>query len=252
VIGLTGKDWARIDDFLVSLSPQRTTAGFFSRLLELLPSLIPFEGSACLIEMGAGLPAIRGSVQTDPRWVRSFNEYFCRIATPPDCGADTFSANLKDLKRINFDEYVNDFLAPQDIGSSAGFFLLADAACDAGYTIVCNRLRSEPKFGERELETLRAAERHLKNAFDLLCVIENLSKLPVLRVELGKFSRVLSERECEVVALLLKRQRPAQIACELRISPLTVKKHIGNIYEKLDVTDRRQLFQKLSAGSGPP
>jgi DNA-binding CsgD family transcriptional regulator len=247
VTGLTTRDWARIDDFLVSLSQHRTIAGFFSKMLELLPSLIPFGGSGCLIETSGLLPAIRNYVQSDQKWVRSFNEYFCRIATPPDRGTDTFSANLKDLRRINYDEYVNDFLAPQGIGSSAGF-LLSGPAGGAGYTVVCNRLRSERKFSERELEILRTVERHVKGSYGMLLSIQGLSRLPILRVELGAFARVLSRRECEVVSLLLKRLRPADIARELGISPLTAKKHVSNIYEKLDVTDRRQLFRKMLEG----
>lgn len=49
----------------------------------------------------------------------------------------------------------------------------------------------------------------------------------------------LSEREREIVRLLAENYSNAQIAAELTITVLTVKRHLSNIYGKLHVTDRR-------------
>lgn len=73
----------------------------------------------------------------------------------------------------------------------------------------------------------------------------DLLKLPVMRIELEQYTRMLSEREIEIVNLLLRRLKPGEIAVELDRSPLTVKKHIANIYRKLNITDRQQLFEKI-------
>lgn len=48
----------------------------------------------------------------------------------------------------------------------------------------------------------------------------------------------LTERETEVLALLAAGLTNQEIAKELIISPLTVKKHASNIYDKLDVRGR--------------
>ncbi|MEM1324120.1 MAG: response regulator transcription factor [Bacteroidota bacterium] len=53
----------------------------------------------------------------------------------------------------------------------------------------------------------------------------------------------LSKREIEILKLLVNGKKYRQIAEELFISPLTVKKHVSNIYEKLHVSNRAQVIQ---------
>lgn len=65
----------------------------------------------------------------------------------------------------------------------------------------------------------------------------------------------LSQRELEVLALLSERLSNKEIAKELCISPMTVKRHTVNIYEKLAVGGRRDAVAKayeLSLFSAPP
>ena len=54
----------------------------------------------------------------------------------------------------------------------------------------------------------------------------------------------LSEREREILALLAQRLTDKEIAQALTISLLTVKKHAGNIYQKLQVSGRREAVAK--------
>ncbi len=55
----------------------------------------------------------------------------------------------------------------------------------------------------------------------------------------------LTERELEVVSLLLQGRTYKMIATELFISENTVKYHIKNIYSKMNVQSRTQLIEKL-------
>ncbi len=55
----------------------------------------------------------------------------------------------------------------------------------------------------------------------------------------------ISEREGEIIALLVEGLSNQQIAKQLYISPNTVKTHIKNIYAKVDVNNRLQLFSLL-------
>ncbi|MFC5406056.1 LuxR C-terminal-related transcriptional regulator [Cohnella soli] len=63
----------------------------------------------------------------------------------------------------------------------------------------------------------------------------------------GKFDKRLTEREREVVSLVLDGLTNAEIAAELYVSEITVKKHVSSIYSKLAVKGRGQLI-KLVVG----
>src|SRR5699024_643646 len=56
---------------------------------------------------------------------------------------------------------------------------------------------------------------------------------------------LLSKRELEIFDFVLKGYTNEQISNELWISINTVKKHLRNMYEKLDVSNRTSLIYKL-------
>lgn len=58
----------------------------------------------------------------------------------------------------------------------------------------------------------------------------------------------LSERELEVAWLLYRGYTNRQIGEELFIAETTVKKHVSHIYEKLDVSGRKEYKELIRAG----
>ncbi|WP_194905474.1 LuxR C-terminal-related transcriptional regulator [Catenulispora rubra] len=61
----------------------------------------------------------------------------------------------------------------------------------------------------------------------------------------------LTQREQEVVALLMQRLTNEEIRNELHLAPQTVKNHVSNVLRKLGVQSRRELATRVSSLSVP-
>ncbi len=74
-----------------------------------------------------------------------------------------------------------------------------------------------------------------------LCLLRSLQldNIPPSQPEIG-----MSKREIEVLKLLRQGFDYKEIAVELCVSPSTVRKHIENIYRKLEVHNKMQAVQK--------
>jgi DNA-binding NarL/FixJ family response regulator len=67
------------------------------------------------------------------------------------------------------------------------------------------------------------------------------SASPGSRATAGHLTRVLTEREVEVLSMVARGLSNAEIAEELTISPATAKTHVAHLLTKLDARDRIQL-----------
>jgi len=105
--------------------------------------------------------------------------------------------------------------------------------------VVQGAMRGEPavprKFVSRLLDELRTRERRRS------VVLE------------GKGRIALTAREWEVVELLLRSASTSDIAAELGVAPVTVRRHVGSVERKLGVTTRAQVVELLTAnGAAAP
>jgi DNA-binding NarL/FixJ family response regulator len=63
----------------------------------------------------------------------------------------------------------------------------------------------------------------------------------------GKGRVALTVREWEVVELLMQAATTSEIAAELGVAPVTVRRHLGSVERKLGVTTRAEVVELLSA-----
>jgi DNA-binding NarL/FixJ family response regulator len=101
--------------------------------------------------------------------------------------------------------------------------------------VVEGAMRGEPavprKFVSRLLDELRTRERRRS------VVLE------------GKGRVALTAREWDVVELLLRSATTAEIAAELGVAPVTVRRHLGSVEQKLGVTTRAEVVELLGAAT---
>ncbi len=99
--------------------------------------------------------------------------------------------------------------------------------------VVRGALRGEPavprRFVSRLLDELRTRE-HRRSV-----------------VLAGKGRVALTAREWEVAELLLRAASTAEIAKELGVAPVTVRRHLGSVERKLGVTTRAEVVELLKA-----
>jgi len=103
--------------------------------------------------------------------------------------------------------------------------------------VVRGALRGEPavprRFVSRLLDELRTRERRRS------VVLE------------GRGRVALTSREWDVVELLLRSATTAEIASDLGVAPVTVRRHLGSVERKLGVSTRAEVVELLSAAAGP-
>jgi DNA-binding NarL/FixJ family response regulator len=101
--------------------------------------------------------------------------------------------------------------------------------------VVAGAVRGEPavprRFVSRLLDELRTRERR---------------RSVVLA---GKGRVTLTTREWEVAELLLRSASTAEMATQLGVAPVTVRRHVGSVERKLGVSTRAEVIALLSADS---
>ncbi|MFB3040880.1 MAG: helix-turn-helix transcriptional regulator, partial [Candidatus Poribacteria bacterium] len=73
-----------------------------------------------------------------------------------------------------------------------------------------------------------------QSAFRLLFFEEEPEKLPIERLQ----AHGLTRRECEVMQWLIAGKSNPEVACILNVRVVTIEKHLGSVFQKLNVENR--------------
>jgi DNA-binding CsgD family transcriptional regulator len=150
-------------------------------------------------------------------------------------------------------EYYRTYYRHIGVTDELGYILPFDDR-SAGHISLCRT--AMPRFTPRELRLLQAVEPVVGAVmFRRWERLQSEALLPVPaqgdfrdrlnRTLLGFAAAILTERESEIVGLLLKGHSAKSVARALRISPGTVRNHMKKIYAKLDISSQTELFARF-------
>lgn len=238
---------------LAGLIPAVGTADFAPRLVAMLRQLVPADDATVLVYPAMDLPVI---------------DYFEVPATSENSTLDLFVKGaflldpyyqaareqrfgvfrLRDLSPAGFreSEYYRSWYRNCGYQDECGYIL---ATGEGGFVnIALGRTRPRAVFTRRELDIMQAIQptvealcRQHWSGFDRSPVAADLRAQ--LHAALESFgSSLLTEREAQVINLVLHGHSTRTVAEKLSISVETVKLHRKHAYAKLEVNSQAELF----------
>jgi DNA-binding CsgD family transcriptional regulator len=241
--------WLKINELVLMSGDIRDPRELCVDVVRRLPALIPYDQARVYFVNDNGRVYDEELFGADKSWSRAYIDYFshirdglysCPVTPESRFLYPNFLGNYHDWQCAEPDEFVTEYIRPQGLRFSLGFGFQ-----DAGNMIkcVCTLDRTSFKgFSNREINTLGIVQAHMGNLHKNLFVL-NLSDSNYQSHILADAS--LTEREAEIACLLCDGITPKAISKKLIISLATVNKHISNIYSKLHIGSRQQLFLKL-------
>lgn len=243
-------DW---NQALLPLLQQQGQVGFIPALKAALDTLLspwqlvvwyyPFQGQPVPLHD----PAVSVSLLEDVERYRS-GPYLLDPFYLAGASGKKGCFTLRELTPTGFNqsEYYRNYYRFLACADELGFIV----ATELGFcNVSMGRAKGQRRFSKAELDQVRAAFPLLEQLCRLH--LQALDKpqqpgqglYPQLACALDQFATsVLTQREAEVVQLLLKGYSTQSAAEKLDISPQTIKLHRKNSYAKLDVRSQAELF----------
>ncbi len=144
---------------------------------------------------------------------------------------DHVPAHLKRQSEV----FRNEFLIPAGYNHTLELFIRCNSKIIAGISL--QRHKDDLPFTEHELNIIAKA----RNFIEFRLLHQN----PAILLQHENNGEHLTLREEQILALLCRGLTYQTIALELNIASSTVKTHIQNIYGKLGVANRNELFVRL-------
>lgn len=232
--------WVKIHDYLTEVGTARDINQMLRLALVRIGDLVPFDNTGIIGFQDSRGVTIQEAFNVIEKTVNEFTQYYCKVI--PDIGWNFLQYSSVDWDEYEGTEYVTDFIRPNYLRSSVGMILGRNGLGNIAISI--NRSRDLPCFNDTEMSNLKVIQEHLVNYVAMLTCSHPRDSAPDANDIRSVFS-VLTRRESEIAALVCRKYSAEMIGSQLLISPLTVYKHLENIYEKLKVNSRKDLRVKL-------
>lgn len=188
------------------------------------------------------------SSDTDPETLELYAKYYYGIDYLSWCYNQALPMTFRSTDLLK-EEAIEQSRIHREWHSRMGVFYsvtLCAAANGILYgTLTLMRSKKHGDFSDIEVALLSEVNQHLCNRFRLTYpnginrYMMDASSDPIAAV----FS--FTPREWEIVCLLMQGLSRTEIADKLNISKNTLKRHVANIYAKIDVSNMRQFFSAL-------
>jgi len=239
------EQWSRA---VAEIAAAQRTAGFVPALLASVKRLVDFDFAMVFAYAGTARPLTLADTLDAPRHRIIAEDYadgpflldpFFRLVEE---GRRSGCYRLHDIAPDHFrrSEYFRIHYGRTGIGEEIGVFF----DIGGGFTGVTSfgRWDSSPPITRADLDMLRA----LEPAIGALCAghwsnLHARREPPPRRMTHPDFEN-LTQREREIVTMVLRGHSTESIAMQLSISPGTVKIHRKNIYRKMKVSTQAELF----------
>lgn len=247
---LAAADFAAWNAAVARVGEAATAAAIAEATVAALRLLVDFDMALLAILRRAAAPLVPHYIATDepspayhegPYLLDPFYNHFL-------AGGREGCFRLGDLAPEGFlrSEYFSTYYRHLEVGDELGLLVPMDAESSAHVSLT--RSRGKPRFGARDLEWLEAAAPVARDALRRMAEAAPAGAAgsalhDSLRAAYRNFgASMLTEREREVVHLLLQGNSAKAIARALAISPDTARNHLKRIYPKLDVSSQAELF----------
>ena len=248
---LTSKEWLRMNDIILIIHSAENINVMRNYFFDAIKSLILYEKAMfyLLKEEDNNVELVEPVfVNVDSEFFKAYesafkNARYGRVAvnirrTIAFRDSDLIPENI----RINTDIY-RSFLLPNDIPYGGGIILTDRGTLLAELAFF--RTEEQGDFSDKEIYILDILKKH----FEVRLIRENCSmnnNQVVTDKTLKLIELRLTNREIEIVKLIISNFNTSEISDKLNISIYTTKKHINNIFTKLKINSRLQLVQLFS------
>ena len=238
---------------LAALLPRIGKDSFADDLINLLRTLLPVEDASIILYPAAGLPMVEYCEVPNETGASTLDRFVQGMFLPdPYYTAGRDGAHglfrLADLTPTGFrdSEYYRNWYRNCGYHDECGYLI---SLADAGFVnIALGRVQPRQRFSKRQVDLLQAitpmiaqlCQQHWAGSARR-AVDGDLREQ--LQLALSKFgSSRLTERESQVINLVLHGHSTRTIAGRLSISAETVKLHRKHAYAKLEVGSQAELF----------
>lgn len=253
--GLSNRDVADWHKDLALLTESLRLSSFPERLCELLGKIVNFQYSILMTYKKGHAPILLYDNYSPEHRVKVLDKYLKGMyvldpfytAISDNTTSGIF--RLKELAPDSFEQsdYYQDYYRALKLDDEVGIFI--DLPDDVTLIVSLGRdedLSSLTRGEKNILSTVYPVIRSLTREFWKLQAgeyVEALSKANPVDSAVKSFGDgLLTERELEIIGLMLKGHSSKSIAANLGITPGTVKVHKKNIYTRLKISTQSQLF----------